>query len=143
MTELDHDLLVEMYRRMLRIRCFEETIIRLKPEGELPGAAHLCIGQEATAVGACLAAGENSYLTGNHRSHGHLIAKGAEIRRLMAELMGRATGVCKGKGGSLHLADFEIGSLGASGIVGGTIPVAAGAPAVKGLESRKLRLFKA
>jgi 2-oxoisovalerate dehydrogenase E1 component len=124
--------LVEMYRRMLRIRRFEEAVVEAKGKGEIPGGVHLCIGHEATLVGACLAAGERSFMTGSHRSHGHPIAKGARIGPLMAELFGRASGVCKGKGGSMHLADFSVGSLGESGIVGSSLPVAAGA----GLSSR-------
>jgi len=130
--EPSNDLLVEIYRRILRIRFFEEAVLDLKNKAESPGAAHLCIGHEAVMVGACMAAGERSFMTGGHRSHGHHIAKGADIQPLMAELMARSTGVCKGKGGSLHLADFSTGSLGASGIVGSSIPVATGA----GLASR-------
>jgi pyruvate/2-oxoglutarate/acetoin dehydrogenase E1 component/TPP-dependent pyruvate/acetoin dehydrogenase alpha subunit len=125
--QLRDELLIEMYRRILRIRSFEETVLDLKREAEIPGAAHICIGHEATMVGACMAAGENSFMTGSHRSHGHPIAKGADLRPLMAELLARTTGVCRGKGGSLHLADFAVGSLGESGIVGSSIPVAAGA----------------
>ncbi|MCP3986390.1 MAG: thiamine pyrophosphate-dependent dehydrogenase E1 component subunit alpha, partial [bacterium] len=125
--ELSDDLLIEMYRRILRIRYFEEQVIELLGKGEIRGGAHLCIGHEAVSVGACLAAGEHSYMTGSHRSHGHPIAKGAELAPLMAELLARQGGVCKGKGGSLHLADFSVGSLGESGIVGASIPVAAGA----------------
>ncbi|MBW2232914.1 MAG: dehydrogenase E1 component subunit alpha/beta [Deltaproteobacteria bacterium] len=127
MSAISNDLRIEIYRRMLRIRLFEETVVDLKGKAEIPGAAHLCIGHEATQVGACMAAGEGSFMTGSHRSHGHPIAKGAEIRPLMAELMARASGVCAGKGGSLHLADFSVGSLGESGIVGASIPVAVGA----------------
>lgn len=123
----DKGFLVEMYRRILRIRGFEDRVVALKAKGEIPGAAHLCTGHEATLVGACMAAGEGAYMTGSHRSHGHPIAKGAALGPLMAELMGRTTGVCKGKGGSMHLADFSVGSLGESGIVGSSIPVAAGA----------------
>jgi len=117
---------IEMTRRMLRIRCFEEKVARLVKEGRIPGGAHLCIGHEATIVGACMAAGESSRITGYHRSHGHPIAKGADLAALMAELMGRSTGVCKGKAGSLHLADFSVGHLGESGIVGASIPIAVG-----------------
>lgn len=127
MSAIASDLLIEIYRRMLRIRFFEETVADLKGKAEIPGAAHLCIGHEATQVGACMAAGEGSLMTGSHRSHGHPIAKGADIGPLMAELMARSTGVCRGKGGSLHLADFSVGSLGESGIVGASIPVAVGA----------------
>ncbi|MFD2349624.1 thiamine pyrophosphate-dependent dehydrogenase E1 component subunit alpha [Nonomuraea ferruginea] len=112
---------------MLRIRLFEEATIELFHAGELPAMVHLSIGQEAAIAGACLATTADDYMTGNHRSHGHPIAKGARLDRLMAELLGKAGGVCKGKGGSMHLADFSVGSLGESGIVGSAIPVAVGA----------------
>ncbi|MGH7777069.1 MAG: thiamine pyrophosphate-dependent enzyme, partial [Candidatus Dormibacterales bacterium] len=95
-----------MQRRMLRIRRFEETVRGLVKRGELPGAAHTSIGQEAEVVGACMAVREDDYMTGNHRSHGHPIGKGSPLAPLMAELLGRRTGICKGKGGSMHLADF-------------------------------------
>jgi len=119
--------LEEMLRRMLRVRLFEERVAELKDKAVLAGAAHLSIGQEAAIVGACLPLDNDDYMTGTHRSHGHPIGKGAALGPLMAELYGRATGVCKGKGGSMHLADFSVGSLGESGIVGGLIPVATGA----------------
>jgi acetoin:2,6-dichlorophenolindophenol oxidoreductase subunit alpha len=118
---------LEMMRRMLRVRLFEEATIALFHAGELPAMVHLSIGQEAAVVGACLATETSDYMTGNHRSHGHPIAKGARLDALMAELLGKATGVCGGKGGSMHLADFTVGSLGESGIVGSAIPVATGA----------------
>ena len=121
------DKAAEMYRRMLRIRRFEESAVDRQAKGEIPGSLHTSIGQEATCVGACMALNDDDYMTGTHRSHGHPIAKGASLDALMAELMGKATGICKGKGGSMHLADFKVGSLGESGIVGSAIPVAAGA----------------
>jgi TPP-dependent pyruvate/acetoin dehydrogenase alpha subunit len=120
-------LAAEMLRRMLRIRLFEEATIALFHGGELPAMVHLSIGQEAAVVGACLATTDRDFMTGNHRSHGHPIAKGADLRGLMAELLGKAGGVCGGKGGSMHLADFSVGSLGESGIVASAIPVATGA----------------
>jgi TPP-dependent pyruvate/acetoin dehydrogenase alpha subunit len=120
-------LAAEMLDRMLRIRLFEEATIELFRAAELPTMAHLSIGQEAAIAGACLATTPRDKMTGNHRSHGHPIAKGARLDRLMAELFGKATGVCGGKGGSMHLADFSVGSLGESGIVGSAIPVATGA----------------
>jgi pyruvate dehydrogenase E1 component alpha subunit len=116
-----------MYRRMLRIRRFEESAVDRHAKGEIPGSLHTSIGQEATCVGACMALNQDDYMTGTHRSHGHPIAKGAPLDALMAELMGKATGICQGKGGSMHLADFKVGSLGESGIVGSAIPVAVGA----------------
>src|SRR2546430_16800067 len=108
---------------MLRIRLFDEkaTAIRTKA---IPGALHNSIGQEGEIVGACMALRHEDYMTGNHRSHGHPIGKGAALAPLMAELLGKKTGVCRGKGGSMHLAVFSVGSLGESGIVGGLIPVA-------------------
>jgi pyruvate dehydrogenase E1 component alpha subunit len=118
---------MEMLRRMMRIRSFEERVIELAASGEIVGAAHAYIGEEAVAVGACLALRDDDYITGNHRSHGHPIAKGGDVNRAMAELLGKRTGYCKGKGGSMHLADFSIGILGESGIVASSIPVAVGA----------------
>jgi acetoin:2,6-dichlorophenolindophenol oxidoreductase subunit alpha len=121
------DLALEMLRRMYAVRLFEEATIALFHSGDLPAMVHLSIGQEAAIVGACMATTTDDYMTGNHRSHGHPIAKGARLDRLMAEILGKATGVCGGKGGSMHLADFSVGSLGESGIVGSAIPVATGA----------------
>ena len=123
----DRDTLLEMQRRMLRIRRFDERASKMVKRGQIPGTVHTSIGQEAQVVGACMALGQQDYMSGNHRSHGHPIGKGSPLRPLMAELVGRATGVCKGKGGSLHLADFAVGSLGESGIVGSSIPIATGA----------------
>ena len=121
------DLLMEMQRRMLRIRRFEERVIQLVERGEIVGAAHSYIGEEAVAVGACLALRDDDWMTGNHRSHGHPIAKGGDVNKAMAELLGKSTGFCKGKGGSMHLADFSVGILGESGILGSSIPTAVGA----------------
>ena len=119
--------LIEMQRRMLRIRHFDERASKMVKRGQIPGTVHTSIGQEAQVVGACMALGDGDYMTGNHRSHGHPIGKGSPLGPLMAELVGKATGVCGGKGGSLHLADFNVGSLGESGIVGSSIPIATGA----------------
>ncbi len=127
MTEQTKERNLEKYRRMLRIREFEATAEAIHAAGEIPGSLHTYTGQEATGVGACMALRDDDYMVGNHRSHGHPIAKGATLRPLMAELLGKVTGVCKGKGGSMHLADFSIGSLGETSIVGSGIPVAAGA----------------
>ena len=123
----DKELLMSMLRRMLRIRRFEEQVLQLVDRGEIVGAAHSYIGEEAVAVGACLALRDDDWMTGNHRSHGHPIAKGGDVKRAMAELLGKRTGYCKGKGGSMHLADFSIGILGESGILGSSIPTAVGA----------------
>ena len=125
--EIPKSRLREMLRRMLQIRLFEEQVGRMVAAAQVPGAAHLSIGQEAEIVGACMALRDDDYMTGNHRSHGHPIGKGAKMAPLMAELLGKRTGVCRGKGGSMHLADFSVGSLGESGIVGGLLPVAVGA----------------
>jgi len=116
----------EAYRRMLRIRKFEEDGTRLFKAGQIPGAYHASIGQEATIVGACMALRDNDAMTGTHRSHGHPIGKGADLKGLMAELMGKETGICKGRGGSMHLADHSVGIIGESAIVGGGIPLATG-----------------
>jgi acetoin:2,6-dichlorophenolindophenol oxidoreductase subunit alpha len=122
-----NDRSIDAYRRMLRIRHFEETAERIHAAGEIPGALHTCAGQEGEIVGACLALRTDDYMVGNHRSHGHPIAKGAELRPLMAELLAKSTGICKGKGGSMHLSDFAVGSLGETSIVGSGLPVAVGA----------------
>lgn len=118
---------LETYRRMQRIRQFEQAGTRLYNAGKIPGAYHASIGQEAAIVGACMALRDDDYIVGTHRSHGHPIGKGAKLDALMAELMGKATGICKGRGGSMHLADSTVGILGESAIVGGGIPLAAGA----------------
>ena len=131
---IERSLLLEMYRRMSLIRVFEETVIDMVATAEAPGAVHSSAGQEGAIVGVCLAVRADDYMTGTHRSHGHPIGKGARIGPLMAELLGKKTGVCKGKGGSMHLADFSVGSLGESGIVASAIPVATGA----GLSARIL-----
>ncbi|WP_198417326.1 thiamine pyrophosphate-dependent dehydrogenase E1 component subunit alpha [Cryobacterium sp. Hb1] len=127
MAELARDTLREMQLRMLRIRAFDERASKMVKRGHIPGTVHTSIGQEAQVVGATMALGAGDYMSGNHRSHGHPIGKGSPLGPLMAELAGKATGVCKGKGGSLHLADFAVGSLGESGIVGSSIPIANGA----------------
>lgn len=125
--KLDHDRLIEAYRRMSRIRQFEETTKDLLLKGQLYGAFHTSTGQEASIVGSCLALEDRDYMVGTHRSHGHPIGKGANIKGLMAELFGRVDGVNQGKGGSMHLSDFSVGSLGETSIVGSGLPVATGA----------------
>ena len=120
------ELKIEMYRKMLTIRYFEEAIKEVYMLGLMPGLAHLYIGQEAVAVGVCSALYKNDYITSTHRGHGHLIAKGGDLKKMMAEVLGKSTGYCKGKGGSMHISDPEIGILGANGIVGGSIPLACG-----------------
>jgi pyruvate dehydrogenase E1 component alpha subunit len=115
-----------MYRRMVMIRCFEEAVRQIYLRGEMPGLAHLSIGQEAVAVGSCFALREDDYIVSNHRGHGHCIAKGAQLTRMMAEMLGKVTGYCRGKGGTMHIADFEHHNVGATGIVGGGVGLATG-----------------
>src|ERR1700733_12816940 len=117
---------LETYRRMLRIRRFEEEGTRLYTAGKIGGAFHASIGHEASIVGACMALRNDDSMTGTHRSHGHPIGKGAHLPALMAELMGKATGICRGRGGSMHLAGKSVGIIGESAIVGGGIPLATG-----------------
>ena len=121
------DLLLEMYRRMVRIRQFELAAIDLFKRGRVKGAIHAYIGQEASGVGVCMALRGADLIAGTHRSHGHNLAKGADPKRMMAEILGRETGYCKGRGGSMHIAAFETGSLGALAVVGSGIPIAVGA----------------
>jgi pyruvate dehydrogenase E1 component alpha subunit len=123
------ELLLKMYNLMLHIRAFEEKLVEMFARGTMPGLAHLSIGEEAVPVGTCSALRTDDYITSNHRGHGHCIAKGASVDKMMAELFGRTTGYCGGKGGSMHIADFDKGILGANGIVGGGFPIAAGAGA--------------
>ncbi len=125
--DIDRETLMQMLRRMWMIRNFELKVIEVHSAGEFTGAAHPYIGEEAVAVGACAALNDTDYIAGNHRSHGHPIAKGGRVDKAMAELYGRVDGYCKGKGGSMHLADFSIGILGESGILGSSVPVAVGA----------------
>jgi TPP-dependent pyruvate/acetoin dehydrogenase alpha subunit len=124
---LDHDRKIEMLRRMLRIRMFEQAATKHAASGRIPGALHTSVGQEASIVGSCMALRHDDYMVGTHRSHGHPIGKGADLRRLFAELLGKSTGVNSGKGGSMHLSDFSVGSLGETSIVGSGLPVATGA----------------
>lgn len=120
-------LLLRMLEQMLLIRAFDSSLPDLYTRGLIRGSAHAAIGQEAIAVGACAALDEADLITSTHRGHGHAIAKGADVRRMMAELLGRENGYCRGKGGSMHIADFSIGMLGANGVVGGGFGIAAGA----------------
>jgi pyruvate dehydrogenase E1 component alpha subunit len=124
---LEKEKLAEMYRRMLEIRCFEEKVFELYGQNLVPGTIHLYAGEEAVAVGVCSALRKDDYITSTHRGHGHCIAKGAELKRTMAEILGKETGYCRGKGGSMHIADFSIGMLGATAVVGAGLPIAVGA----------------
>ena len=118
---------LDIYSRMNRIRQFEHKVGELFRSGQLPGFVHLYIGEEAVAAGVCATLNDHDYIVSTHRGHGHAIAKGGDVNRMMAELFGKATGYCKGKGGSMHIADFDIGMLGACGIVGGGLPICVGA----------------
>ena len=123
---VDKEELVEMYTKMVTIRRFEERMLELQNAGALPGGVHTYIGEEAVAVGVCANLRVDDRITSTHRGHGHIIAKGGDLKRMMAELFGAKTGYCRGKGGSMHIADFAIGILGANGIVGGGLPIATG-----------------
>jgi len=124
---MDADGLLELYRGMLVIRRFEELASTLYRDGEIPGFVHLCIGQEATAVGACFPLRRTDVITSTHRGHGHCLAKGLEPGPMLAELLGREGGTCRGRGGSMHIADPELGVFGANGIVAAGLPIAVGA----------------
>ncbi len=121
------DKLLDMYRKMLMIRYHELTVKELFASGRVPGFVHLYVGEEAVAVGVMSNLKEDDYITSTHRGHGHCIAKGLDVKRMLAEILGKKTGVCKGKGGSMHIFDFSKGMLGANGIVGGGAPHAVGA----------------
>ena len=124
---LSNEKMIEMYTTMKRIRLFEEAVIGQLSVGKTHGFVHTYIGEEAIAAGVCAILRDTDYLTSTHRGHGHMIAKGGETKYMMAELFGRKTGYCKGKGGSMHIADIDLGILGANGIVGGGPPIAVGA----------------
>jgi pyruvate dehydrogenase E1 component alpha subunit len=119
--------MVDLYTVMLRIRNFEEKIEELVMTAAIGGFVHLSVGQEAVAAGVCATLTDQDYITSTHRGHGHVIGKGADVKRMMAELFSKSTGYCKGKGGSMHIADLDLGILGANGIVGGGPPIAVGA----------------
>lgn len=119
--------MMDMYLRMVRIREFENKAQSLFAEGKIPGFVHLYLGEEAVATGVCECLRDDDYITSTHRGHGHIIAKGGDLKYMMAELFGKATGYCKGKGGSMHIADRDRGILGANGIVGAGHNIAVGA----------------
>jgi len=131
---LEPQQLLEMYRRMVTIRRFDQRAVEEFHAGNIPGVVHAYIGQEAVAVGVCTALRRDDQIVSTHRGHGHTIAKGADIRLMMAELFGRSNGYCHGKGGSMHIADFSVGMLGANGIVGAGLPIATGAALAAQLE---------
>lgn len=127
MTEPSKTVLRDLHRRMVRIRVFEEEAGRLTEASKVPGFLHLYVGQEAVAAGVMGNLSDDDHITSTHRGHGHLVAKGGDLKLMFAELFGRATGYCKGKGGSMHISDLSLGMLGANGIVGGGVPIAVGA----------------
>jgi pyruvate dehydrogenase E1 component alpha subunit len=133
-VQINKDEFVYMYRNMLTIRRFEERVSQEYKNGAIPGLVHSYIGQEAVAVGICANLRLDDRIISTHRGHGHCIAKGADLGRMMAEIYGKKTGYCKGKGGSMHIADFSIGMLGADGIVGAGLPIAVGAALAAQLE---------
>jgi TPP-dependent pyruvate/acetoin dehydrogenase alpha subunit len=124
---ITNDLRLRFYRQMLKIRLFEEQVNQLYQSAKMPGLAHLYIGQEAVAVGVCEALRSDDYITSTHRGHGHCLAKGAAVDKMFAELLGKVDGYCRGKGGSMHIADQERGNLGANAIVAGSTGIATGA----------------
>jgi acetoin:2,6-dichlorophenolindophenol oxidoreductase subunit alpha len=125
--QLSRENVLQAYRQMRLIRVFENSVFAEAQAGRVPGSTHLYAGQEAVAVGVCMALAEGDFIASTHRGHGHSIAKGCEIGPMMAEILAKATGTCKGKGGSMHIADLEKGMLGANGIVGGGPPIVCGA----------------
>lgn len=127
LAEYSKEQLANFYETMVKIRFFEEKVEKFFLAGEIPGFVHLYIGEESIATGVCANLTKNDYIQSTHRGHGHTIAKGADINKMMAEIFGKKTGHCKGKGGSMHIADFSVGMLGANGVVGGGYTLATGA----------------
>lgn len=125
--ELDNEKLIALFRLMVEIRLHEEAIKVLFTQGKIGGTTHLCIGQEAVAAGVISQLRPDDYVSSTHRGHGHMLAKGGELKPMLAEILGRADGYCKGKGGSMHIASIKLGNLGANGIVSGGLPIAVGA----------------
>ncbi len=125
--EANYKQMVVLFKKMVMVRTFEEKAAELFEQNRIPGFIHLSIGEEASAVGTCSVLRKDDYVASTHRGHGHMIAKGADPKWMFAELLGKTTGYCKGKGGSMHIADFSIGILGANGVVGGGLPIIVGA----------------
>jgi pyruvate dehydrogenase E1 component alpha subunit len=125
-----------MYEKMLLIRCIEKQLSEDFKAGQLPGAVHLYVGQEAVAVGMCQHLSDTDWITGTHRGHGHYLAKGGDPKAMLAEIYGRENGICKGMGGSMHVADFSLGIVGANGIVGGGLGITAGAALAAKLDKK-------
>ncbi|MCL2463083.1 MAG: thiamine pyrophosphate-dependent dehydrogenase E1 component subunit alpha [Defluviitaleaceae bacterium] len=137
LEEYDKERLAFFYETMLKIRKFERTVEEKFLAGEIPGFVHLYIGEEAVATGVMANLTHKDYIESTHRGHGHTIAKGADLKPMMAEIYGKKTGCCKGKGGSMHIADFSVGMLGANGVVGGGYNLAAGAALAQKMQGRK------
>ena len=133
----DNKLIIDLYTQMLTIRRFEERVVQEFRRGQIQGFVHSYIGEEAIATGVCFHLKPEDRIVSHHRGHGHCIAKGADMNRMMAEIYGKKTGYCKGKGGSMHIADFNIGMLGADGIVGAGLPIAVGAAMAAQLEKKQ------
>ena len=133
--ENNKELMKETYKRMLEARAFEEKVSYFFSMGMIHGTTHLSVGQEASGVGACMALRADDYITSTHRGHSQVIGKGIDLNKMMAELMGKATGYCKGKGGSMHIADVNVGNLGANGVVGGGHGIAVGAALTQQMKS--------
>ena len=137
LKEYPKEQLAFFYETMLKIRKFERTVEEKFLAGEIPGFVHLYIGEEAVATGVMANLTHKDYIESTHRGHGHTVAKGADLKRMMAEIFGKKTGCCKGKGGSMHIADFSVGMLGANGVVGGGYNLAAGAALAQKMQGRK------
>jgi pyruvate dehydrogenase E1 component alpha subunit len=135
-TNLNNEELLGLYRQMHRIRAFEEAVLDCIKRGLIAGGPHLYIGEEAVAVGVCSALQPSDYITSTHRGHGHCIAKGGQMKPMLAEIFAKSTGYCKGKGGTMHIADMDLGILGANGIVGAGLPIAVGAALSARLKGR-------
>jgi len=141
---LSKERILKMYQDMMKIRYFENKITDLYSKGLMPGLAHLYIGEEAVAVGVCANLTKRDFAVSNHRGHGHLIAQGADLKKMIAEVLGKETGYCKGKGGSMHIMDINKGILGANGIVGAGIPIATGSgysAKVRGIDQVTISFF--
>ena len=126
-SQLDSQLLGHLFQQMVGIRLFEEKVRELFERREIPGITHLSIGQEAGPVGICAVLNDDDYVTSTHQGHGHCLAKGADFGRMFAEMLGKVDGYCRGKGGSMHIANQDVGNLGANAIVGGSMALATGA----------------
>ena len=137
MGEISKECKVEMLYKMILIRAFEEQAEKLFMKNLVHGTMHLSIGEEAVPVGSIFAAEKTDYITSTHRGHGHMIAKGGDIKKMFAEFLGKETGYCHGKGGSMHITDFSLGNLGANGVVGASIPIATGAALALKMKRKK------